>query len=137
MTRHLFYRCFYDPYEREWKHGNSRWDIIDLLRTTHALRPDGINWPQKDDGSPSFKLENLTAANGIEHSGAHDALADVIATIEMAKLVNQLRQAMTEASLTNDKPVRRVLRHLTERQVFSSFVYNSDYFNTHSTLCHN
>ena len=87
VTRHLFYRCFYDPYEREWKHGNSRWDIIDLLRTTHALRPDGINWPQKDDGSPSFKLENLTAANGIEHSGAHDALADVIATIEMAKLV--------------------------------------------------
>jgi len=87
VTRHLLYRCFYDPYEREWKNGNSRWDIIDLLRTTHALRPEGINWPQKKDGSPSFKLENLTAANGIEHSGAHDALADVIATIEMAKLV--------------------------------------------------
>lgn len=87
VTRHLLYRCFYDPYEREWKNGNSRWDIIDLLRMTYALRPEGLNWPKKDDGSPSFKLENLTAANGIEHSGAHDALADVTATIAMAKLV--------------------------------------------------
>ena len=87
VTRHLLYRCFYDPYEREWKNGNSRWDIIDLLRMTFALRPEGINWPKKEDGSPSFKLEKLTAANDIEHSGAHDALADVTATIEMAKLV--------------------------------------------------
>jgi len=87
VTRHLLYRCFYDPYEREWKNGNSRWDIIDLVRMTHALRPNGIEWPQKDDGRPSFRLEDLTAANKIAHEGAHDALADVIATIEMAKVI--------------------------------------------------
>jgi len=87
VTRHLLYRCFYDPYEREWKNGNSRWDIIDLVRMTHALRPEGINWPLKDDGRPSFRLEELTAANDIEHVGAHDALADVRATIAMAKLI--------------------------------------------------
>lgn len=89
VTRHMLYRCFYDPYEREWKNGNSRWDIIDLVRMTHALRPDGIAWPQKEDGTPSFRLENLTAANGIEHVGAHDALADVQATIGMARLVKK------------------------------------------------
>lgn len=89
VTRHLLYRCFYDPYEREWKNGNSRWDIIDLVRMTHALRPQGIQWPQKEDGRPSFRLEDLTAANRIEHSGAHDALADVVATIEMAKLIRR------------------------------------------------
>jgi len=89
VTRHMVYRCFYDPYAREWKNGNSRWDIIDLVRTTHALRPEGIQWPQKEDGRPSFRLEELTAANGIEHSGAHDALADVIATIEFAKLIKK------------------------------------------------
>lgn len=87
VTRHLLYRCFHDPYEREWKHGNSRWDLIDVLRTTRALRPDGIEWPLKEDGSPSFRLEALTAANGIPHSGAHDALVDVRATIDMARLV--------------------------------------------------
>jgi len=87
VTRHLLYRCFRDPYEREWKNGNSRWDIIDLLRMTRALRPEGINWPDKEDGSPSFRLEDLTKANGIAHADAHDALADVRATIAMAKLV--------------------------------------------------
>jgi exodeoxyribonuclease I len=89
LTRHMLYRCFHDPYEREWKHGNSRWDLIDVLRTTRALRPEGIQWPDKEDGTPSFRLEELTRANGIEHTDAHDALADVHATIAMARLVKQ------------------------------------------------
>lgn len=89
LTRQLLYRNFYDPYEREWKYGNSRWDIIDMLRLCAATRPEGISWPHKEDGSVSFRLDQLTVANGIEHSGAHDALADVIATIEMAKLVKR------------------------------------------------
>jgi exodeoxyribonuclease-1 len=87
VTRNLFYRNFYDPYAREWQNGNSRWDLIDLARTARALRPEGIVWPNHEDGRPSFKLEDLTAANGIEHSGAHDALADVRATIAFAKLL--------------------------------------------------
>lgn len=89
VTRQLLYRNFYDAYEREWKNGNSRWDIIDMLRLCAATRPDGINWPLKEDGSRSFRLDLLTVANGIEHKDAHDALADVIATIEMARLVKQ------------------------------------------------
>ncbi len=89
MTRQLLYRNFYDPYEREWKNGNSRWDIIDMLRLCAATRPEGINWPKREDGSNSFKLDQLSVANGIEHEDAHDALADVIATIEMAKLVKE------------------------------------------------
>lgn len=96
VTRSLLYRNFYDPYEREWKNGNSRWDLIDLLRMTQALRPDGINWPQYEDGSPSFRLEELTKANNIEHSGAHDALVDVRATIAMAKLVKAKQPKLFE-----------------------------------------
>lgn len=89
LTRQLLYRNFYDPYEREWKHGNSRWDIIDMLRLCAATRPEGIAWPRKEDGTVSFRLDQLTVVNDIEHGAAHDALADVIATIEMAKLVRQ------------------------------------------------
>ncbi len=89
VTRYGLYRNFYDPYEREWKNGNSRWDIIDVVRLTYALRPEGINWPRHDDGKPSFKLEHLTEANGIGHEAAHDALSDVYATIAMAKLIRQ------------------------------------------------
>jgi len=89
VTRQLLYRNFYDPYEREWKNGNSRWDIIDTVRLCHAVRPEGINWPTRDDGAVSFRLEELTAANSIAHEGAHDALSDVRATIALAALVRQ------------------------------------------------
>jgi exodeoxyribonuclease I len=87
FTRYGFYRNFFDPYAREWRNGNSRWDIIDMLRLTHALRPEGIEWPIKEDGVTSFRLEDLTQANNITHEGAHDALSDVYATIELARLV--------------------------------------------------
>lgn len=87
VTRYALYRNFYDPYEREWKHGNSRWDIIDMLRLARALRPEGIEWPDYENGSPCFKLEKLTEANNISHESAHDALSDVLATIAMARLV--------------------------------------------------
>ncbi len=84
FTRHLFYRNFIDPYAREWQNDNSRWDVIDLFRMAQALRPDGINWPRNDDGNPVFRLEALTAANGVAHEDAHEALSDVMATIGMA-----------------------------------------------------
>ena len=89
FTRFMLYRNLYDPYEREWKNGNSRWDIIDMLRMARALRPEGINWPNYEDGTPSFRLEDLTSANGLDHDNAHDALSDVMATIELAKLLKQ------------------------------------------------
>ncbi|TXI19885.1 MAG: exodeoxyribonuclease I [Nitrosomonas sp.] len=87
VTRFTLYRNFYDPYAREWQQGNSRWDLIDLVRMTYALRPAGITWPQHEDGRPSFKLEDLAAANGILHESAHDALSDVRATIALARLL--------------------------------------------------
>lgn len=89
VTRHSLYRNFFDPYAREWQQGNSRWDIIDLVRMTYALRPDGIEWPQHEDGRPSFRLEALTTANNIGHAAAHDALSDVRATIGLARLLRQ------------------------------------------------
>jgi len=89
VTRFTLYRNFFDPYAREWQNGNSRWDILDMVRLTHALRPDGIEWPKHPDGKPSFRLEDLTKANGISHESAHDALSDVRATIAVAKLIRQ------------------------------------------------
>src|SRR5690554_4892671 len=89
VTRYGLYRNFYDPYEREWKFDNSRWDIIDMVRMTRTLRPEGINWPDYDDGSPCFKLEKLTQANNLEHGAAHDALSDVYATIALARLIKE------------------------------------------------
>jgi exodeoxyribonuclease-1 len=87
VTRNLLYRNFYDPYGREWENGNSRWDLIDLVRLCQALRPEGVVWPQREDGSPSFKLEHLAQANGLLQTRAHDALSDVEALIQLARLI--------------------------------------------------
>lgn len=91
MIRSCLYRNFFDPYEREWKNGCSRWDIIDMVRACHDLRPEGINWPARnpDTGMPIVKLTSLTEANHIDQTGAHDAMVDVYATIEVARLIKE------------------------------------------------
>ncbi|MGO3227826.1 MAG: exodeoxyribonuclease I [Oceanisphaera sp.] len=89
VTRFTLYRNFYDAYAYSWQQGNSRWDLLDVVRAFYALRPEGIQWPTDDDGKPSFKLERLTQANNIDNGDAHDALADVRATIAIAKLLRQ------------------------------------------------
>jgi exodeoxyribonuclease-1 len=125
VTRYTFYRNFYDPYEREWRNGNSRWDIIDMVRMTRALRPDGIKWPNYDDGRSCFKLEVLTKANGLVHEAAHDALSDVYATIAVAKLIKtaqpklydyayKLRDKRFVASLI-DIDAHKPLLHISSR----------------------
>ena len=99
VTRHLFWRNLIDPYGREWQNGCGRWDLLDVVRTTWALRPEGIQWPQHDDGRPSFKLEHLTAANGLSHEAAHDALSDVRATIALARLLKQAQPRLWDFCL--------------------------------------
>lgn len=96
VNRNLFYRNFFDPYEHCWKNGNARWDIMDLARACHALRPDGIEWPLRDDGSPSFKLEHLAQANHLEQARAHDATSDVIATVGLARLLRERQPRLYE-----------------------------------------
>ncbi|MBK1885455.1 exodeoxyribonuclease I [Marinobacter sp. DY40_1A1] len=110
VTRHTLYRNLRDPYAREWQNGNSRWDIIDMVRLTYALRPEGINWPRKEDGSPSFKLEELTVANGIAHEAAHDAMSDVEATLAVAKLIREKQPKLFDFVLKNkDKHSARAM----------------------------
>jgi len=119
LSRQTLYRNFYDPYEREWKNGNSRWDIIDMVRLCAATRPQGIIWPQKDDGSPSFRLELLTAANGIAHANAHDALADVLATIALARLIRDRQPRLYEHiyQLRSKHAVQAQLNLMTHKPV--------------------
>ncbi|MEJ2132920.1 MAG: exodeoxyribonuclease I, partial [Gammaproteobacteria bacterium] len=99
FIRFLFYRNFYDPYAREWREGNSRWDLLDLARTAGALRPEGMNWPRDEDGDPVYRLEALAEANGVSHDQAHDALYDVRATIGLARHVKRAQPRLFAYSL--------------------------------------
>ncbi|MEK7153130.1 MAG: exodeoxyribonuclease I, partial [Patescibacteria group bacterium] len=94
FVRCLHYRNFYDPYEWQWQDGRSRWDLLDLVRMTRALRPEGIEWPFDIKGNPTNRLELLTALNKLEHEHAHDALSDVEATIAVARLVRNKQEKL-------------------------------------------
>lgn len=88
VTRHLLYRNFYDPYAWEWRAGNSRWDPLDALRLARALRPEGIQWADGEDGRPLFQQDRLTQANGIEHE-VHEALSDVRTMLALMRLLRE------------------------------------------------
>jgi exodeoxyribonuclease-1 len=99
FVRHGLFRNFYDPYEREWRGGNSRWDLLDVMRLAHALRPDGIAWPKREDGATSFKLEHLAEANGVRLGDAHEALSDVRALIGLARKFKTAQPKLWEYAL--------------------------------------
>jgi exodeoxyribonuclease-1 len=96
ITRFMFWRNLIDPYAREWQFECGRWDLLDVVRTAYALRPEGLQWPMNTEGKPSFKLTNLTAANGLAHESAHDALSDVHATIALARLLKTAQPKLFE-----------------------------------------
>ena len=123
ITRFMFWRNLIDPYAREWQNNCGRWDILDMVRTAYALRPEGIEWPRHEDGRPSFKLEHLSRENGLTHESAHDALSDVRATIALARLIRDRQPKLFDFCLAlhkkdrvNDEiglPRRRPLLHVT------------------------
>ncbi|HEV7816783.1 MAG TPA: exodeoxyribonuclease I [Janthinobacterium sp.] len=106
ITRFLFWRNLIDPYAREWQNQCGRWDLLDVVRMTYALRPEGIEWPLREDGQPSFRLEHLAAANGLVHEAAHDALSDVRATIALARLIRQKQPKLFDFCLALHKKDR-------------------------------
>ena len=103
VIRSTLYRNLYDPFEREYMNGCSRWDIINLVRATHDLRPEGIVFTTRNEetGAPSFRLTDLTEENGIEQEGAHDALVDVYATIAVARLIKEKQPKLFQWALAH------------------------------------
>ncbi len=99
VTRFLFWRNLREPYAQEHHNGCGRWDVLDALRCARALRPVGITWPTAPDGTPSLRLEHMSAANGLVHTQAHDALSDVRATIEVARLLRRAQPRLFDFCL--------------------------------------
>ena len=133
FIRHLLWRNFHDPYEWSWKDGRSRWDLLDVVRLTRALRPEGINWPLDDKGEPSNRLALITSANGIAHENAHDALADVTALIAVTKLIKQKQPQLYDYLLKmRDKKVVQQLVNVDDKKpfVYASGRYDKEFAKT-------
>jgi len=132
FMRYLHYRNFYDPYEWQWADGCSRWDLLDVVRMTRALRPDGIKWPTDKTGKPTNRLELLTKENGLDHAQAHDALSDVYATIAVARLIKEKQPQLFEYlfSVRGKRAVAEVIEQ-ARPFVYTSGRYSSA--NLHTT----
>ncbi len=133
FIRTTLWRNFHDPYEWSWKDGRSRWDLLDVVRMTRALRPEGIKWPVREDGKPTNRLELLSAENGLEHTHAHDALSDVEALIGMAKLIKEKQPKLFEylLKLRDKKEVAKIVNLDTPQPfVYSSGRYSGEFQHT-------
>ena len=125
FMRYLQWRNFYDAYEWQWQDGRSRWDLLDAVRMTRALRPEGING--RLIRRVSNKLGLLTSLNGLDHANAHDALSDVQATIALAQLLKAKQPKLFEwlLQLRSKKAVKDFLsKHKTF--IYTSGKYDSE-----------
>jgi exodeoxyribonuclease-1 len=131
FMRFLHYRNFYDPYEWEWQDGRSRWDLLDVVRMTRALRPEGIEWPFDSSGKPSNRLELLTSVNNLSHESAHDALSDVNATIAVARLIFNKQPKLFKflLEMRNKKTVEKLVMQ-NQPFVYTSGKYNAEFEKT-------
>ena len=135
FMRHLFWRNFYDPYEWQWRENRSRWDMLDVVRMTRALRPEGINWPVREDGKPTNRLELITKENGISHESAHDALNDVTALIDVAKLIRDKQPKLFNYLFEMRKKAN--IKKLVNLENKTPFVYSSGHYDVgtlHTTV---
>jgi exodeoxyribonuclease I len=133
FIRHLLWRNFYDPYEWCWKDGRSRWDMLDVVRMTRALRSEGISWPLDDAGEPTNRLELITHENGIAHKNAHDAMSDVDALIDVTKLIRNKQPQLFEylLKMRDKKEVVKLVNVDNKKPfVYSSGRYDKEFAKT-------
>lgn len=131
FMRFLHYRNFYDPYEWQWKEGRSRWDLLDMVRMTRALRPKGIKWPVDTTGKPTNRLELLTAVNKLDHANAHDAVSDVMASIAVARMIRNKQPKLFDYLLMlRDKKKVAELVHSGQPFIYTSGKYANEFEKT-------
>lgn len=131
FIRFLLWRNFTDAYEWQWKNGCSRFDLLDVLRMTRALRPNGIKWPFAPDGKASNRLELVSSINKLDHGSAHDALSDVKASIAIARLIRDKQPKLFDYLLNlRDKTKVEALVGKRDPLIYTSGRYPSEYEKT-------
>lgn len=128
FLRYAFYRNLYPAYQHEYNDGNTRLDLLPILRFAAAIRPEGINWPRRDE-KQSFQLEALASANGFPTDDAHDALADVRNTLSLATLLKSKQPRLWEFIYNHRKKahIESLIRPFGERPFLFSNTRRDDH----------
>jgi exodeoxyribonuclease-1 len=124
LLRQAFYQSLLPPYLTNTS-GNSRLDVMRLALAIHEFEPGHLEIPRRADGATTFKLDRLAPANGFLHPNAHDAMADVEATIFLAKLMKEKAQWLWDHLLRMGQKAEAV-RHAKSAPVrlYTDFPYN-------------
>ena len=140
FTRHTLFRNFLDPYAWHWQNGNTRWDILNVARFCYTHKEhESLQWVKNENNRPIFKLDKLAPANAIDHANAHDALADVRATIGIAKIIKETQPIFFNyaLSLNEKKAVSRQVKILHPMLLTSSsFGYKCSFTRMVTALCY-
>lgn len=111
--------------------GNRRSDAMRVAHAASIFAPESIDVPTDHRGRETFRLDRLAPANGFNHDGAHEAMADVEATIHMARLIRQRDPAIWDA--LDRATTKNAARDLINAE--SMFVLTERYFSrTYSWL---
>ena len=111
FLRNSLFKTLKNPYLTSLD-GNKRADFLGLVRNAHIYYPECINTPINEKGNSFFKLDQLAPLNGIDHL-AHDAMEDVVATIELGKIISKKAPEVWQSSLKT-----------TSKKDVDSFIYN-------------
>jgi exodeoxyribonuclease-1 len=85
FLRFSFYRNLLPPYTHQYLHECRRMDLLPITIIYRLYKKNVLTWPQIN-GKPSLRLEDLSAANKLIAGRSHDALVDVGATVELARI---------------------------------------------------
>ena len=113
FLRQIFYQNLQPNIYATQNHGNTRHDLMNIVYAVYAQHPETLIWPEDETGKKIFKLEKLAPANGLKNFNAHDALADVEATVFILALIRERNETFfNEIMSMSDKPYVRSLLHL-------------------------
>ena len=92
--------------------GNNRGDLLNLARAANLYYPNTLKNSISDKGNAVYKLDQMAPLNGIEHSDAHSAIGDVIATLGIAKIIAKKAPSVWKASLctTNKEETLKIIK---------------------------
>ncbi len=104
LIRQSSFQCLLPPYAGSMT-GHGRGDVLKMLRAVILLEPGAVVVPRRPEGKPVLKLGEVCRANGIGLSvdAAHDALADVLATRDLFRLLLDRAPTTMATMLANAK----------------------------------
>ena len=127
LLRQAFYKSLHGPYLTN-TNGNSRSDALRMVQAASLFAPNALVFPVNDDGGFIFKLDQVAPLNGFAHDHAHDALADVEATIFLCRTIVEKAPELWSAFMRFSQKAA-VADHISSEPIFSlsDFYFGNPY----------